>query len=359
MPVNSETFLKYQDDIFEAAPIGMAIVSLDGNVLKVNKAFCSTTGYSPSQLINKNFKWFTYPDDLELNVKQNKEVIRGKIPSHQMEKRYFHKDGHILHILLKVTSLKDEQGKPEYLLAQIVDITQSKSYENLLHGNIEKLIKANNEIDSFIYHASHDLKGPLATIHGLLNLKEAGVPADEIFDRMRSSIAKMDHAISVLSDYTVNNTLQISKEEINLNLYLKAIVSSLSKEALEKNIKVELDAPSIKVCLDVKRIQVILKHIIQNAIYYNDKKSGGYVVIRSNREPKNVLKITIEDNGPGMSDEVKSQAFNMFYRGNESSNGIGMGLYIVKEAICKLEGEINFITTPDEGTRFFITIPIC
>lgn len=114
---------------FEYAAIGMALVSPDGRWLKVNRALCEVVGYSEAELSSRTFQDITHPDDLEADLRQVRRMLAGEIQTYQMEKRYFHKQGHVIWILLNVSLVRNEAGEPLYFISQIQDISRRKEAE--------------------------------------------------------------------------------------------------------------------------------------------------------------------------------------------------------------------------------------
>ncbi|HSK66159.1 MAG TPA: PAS domain S-box protein, partial [Anaerolineales bacterium] len=123
---------------FEFAPIGIALVSLQGNWLKVNRSLCDLLGYTAEELYQKTFQEITHPEDLEADLNSMQPLIHGEINSYQMEKRYFHKAGHIVWVLLSVSLVKDSDGNPAYAISQIQDITQRKQAEDEISRRAEE-----------------------------------------------------------------------------------------------------------------------------------------------------------------------------------------------------------------------------
>ena len=117
---------------FENASIGMAIVSLDGHWLKVNPALCQIVGYSPEELLGLTFQDITHPDDLDLDISYVHQLLAGTISTYQLEKRYFHKQGHMVWILLVGSLVQDGQGNPLHFIAQIQEITARKEAQKTL-----------------------------------------------------------------------------------------------------------------------------------------------------------------------------------------------------------------------------------
>ena len=126
-------------DAFEAAAIGMALVALDGRWLRVNWALCQAVGYSEAELLTRTFQEITHPDDLDADLSQVKRLLDGQITSYQMEKRYFHKDGSTVWVLLSVSLARNEHGEPRYFVAQVQDVTQHKLSEAALKDSERKL----------------------------------------------------------------------------------------------------------------------------------------------------------------------------------------------------------------------------
>jgi PAS domain S-box-containing protein len=114
---------------FESAPIGMALVATDGHWLKVNHALCNLIGYTPDELMQKTFQDITHPEDLDEDMGHVHQMLAGEIHYYQMEKRYIHKDGHVVRVLLSVSLVRDDQGTPLYFISQIQDITERKTSE--------------------------------------------------------------------------------------------------------------------------------------------------------------------------------------------------------------------------------------
>jgi PAS domain S-box-containing protein len=117
---------------FEHAAIGMALVALDGKWLRVNRSVCEITGYSEAELLQRSFQDITHPDDLDLDLANVRKMLANEIDSYQMEKRYFHKNGAIIWVLLSVSLVRDEEGRPRFFISQIQDITSRKESERQL-----------------------------------------------------------------------------------------------------------------------------------------------------------------------------------------------------------------------------------
>ncbi len=121
---------------FDASAIGMALVALDGRWLKVNQSLCESIGYPEAELLTKTFQDITHPDDLENDLEHLKRLVNDEIPYYHIEKRYFHRDGYTVWVLLCVSMVRDARGYPLYFVSQIEDITERKLLEERLQVSL-------------------------------------------------------------------------------------------------------------------------------------------------------------------------------------------------------------------------------
>ena len=128
---------------FEAASIGMALMGLNGRWLKVNKVVCEMMGYPEQDLLKKKFQEITHPDDLQSEFLNLRRLLNGEIANYKMEKRYFHKDGHTLTILLSVSLVRNKKGLPAYFVSQLEDISLHKQDEEKLNKKVRELERFN------------------------------------------------------------------------------------------------------------------------------------------------------------------------------------------------------------------------
>jgi len=159
---------------FETSAIGMALVGLDGKWLKVNNSLCDIIGYSEEELMEKSFQDITYPEDLETGLDYMRRVISGEIPHYHMEKRYVHKDGRIIWILLSVSLVRGEDNQPLYFISQIEDITErkraeekAKKYTSQLESLNDRIRITMNELqerDQRLLDASEELRSSLSEV---------------------------------------------------------------------------------------------------------------------------------------------------------------------------------------------------
>jgi PAS domain S-box-containing protein len=135
---------------YNDAAIGMALVAPHGRWLSVNSALCEIVGYSEAELLNITFQAITHPEDLDTDLNYVQKILMGEIRTYQMEKRYFHKQGYIVWILLSVSLMRDPQGQPLYLIAQIQDITKQKLAQEALRESERRFHAIFNQTFQFM-----------------------------------------------------------------------------------------------------------------------------------------------------------------------------------------------------------------
>lgn len=233
--------------------------------------------------------------------------------------------------------------------------------EQALLDKNDELQKANKELDRFVYSASHDMRAPLSSLLGLLEivrLTNKETELTEYFDLMKNRILTMEGFIKEVTDYSRNARTEVSYEEVNLHSLVKDVIGGI--EFISSNAKTvaKIDIPeNMTSFCDVARMKVILNNLISNSIKYSDptKNENYYAVGMHMRDSELILSVT--DNGIGIQSDYQGRIFEMFYRATESSDGSGLGLYIVKETVHKLGGTITFESEYTKGSTFTVRLP--
>ena len=232
--------------------------------------------------------------------------------------------------------------------------------ENLSNLNNE-LTKTNAELDRFVYSASHDLRAPISSMLGLLNLcsyTEDMTEITEYLALLEKSVRRLDKFIQDILDYSRNTRLEARRDEINFRQMFEEIFEHHSymdnAKRIEKIIHIERKNAFFS---DMGRLSIIFNNLISNAIRYADHtKKNSYIEVTI-LIGKTTTSIEIKDNGLGIEQEHLPRIYEMFYRANEQLNGSGLGLYIVKETVDKLGGTIEITSKATVGTTINIFIP--
>lgn len=223
-----------------------------------------------------------------------------------------------------------------------------------------ELSKVNEELDRFVYSASHDIRAPLTSILGaatIAKLQDNKEEKDASLKMIEESAKKLDGFIRDIIDYSRNQRLELVPEKIDLASEIDSIIESLKYLDDVGQVKCYVECNQSHFTSDVRRLRVILKNIIANAFLYKDQsKEESYVRIDCKADTEKLV-IVISDNGLGMKKEILDHIFTMFYRGTTDSKGSGLGLYIAKENMDKMGGTIEVSSVLKEGTTFIVTIP--
>ena len=226
--------------------------------------------------------------------------------------------------------------------------------------NVE-LKTAYNELDKFVYSTSHDLRAPLASILGLINLikiEEDKTQHEYYLELMESCVDTLDTFVKNILYYYKGKRANIQNEQIIAEKLMMDIINELkflpNKESIQFNTLVKGNSEFYS---DSLNIRTIVSNLVSNAIKFQDpNKEENKIDIEIDADISTV-KINIKDNGVGIPESSKAKIFDMFFRSTYSGKGSGLGLYIVKETVDKLGGEISVNSTENEGTVFSVVVP--
>ncbi len=225
----------------------------------------------------------------------------------------------------------------------------------------ETLFKANMELDKFVYSVSHDLRAPLTSMGGIIELTMRRSQDEMVIKHMemlQKSAKKLDGFILDILDYSRNARTEIKKESIDFKEVVDEIVSNLKYMSITKEVDIKVNIKQVvNFTSDPTRLSIVLNNLISNAIRYQDKEACPPFVHIDIVCSAEEAQIKVTDNGIGISNEYHDKIFDMFYRVSSGSVGSGLGLYIVKEAIDKMDGQLTVESAVGKGSSFFISIP--
>jgi len=227
-----------------------------------------------------------------------------------------------------------------------------------LRNKVKELEKTNDELNRFIYSISHELRAPLVSVIGIVNLvKMEGLyhSSGEYWELIESCSNKLDYYIQKTLQYYKNNKNISDLSEIDFKKLIDEIIDLYSYTDKDTKFNLNISQP-VPFVGDSFRIEVILGNLVSNAIKYQKDSSHQKVVDINIEVTTYKVDISITDNGLGILNEHLEKIFTQFFK-TKNNKGSGLGLFIVKEALNKIDGKISVRSSLNQGTTFKITIP--
>jgi PAS domain S-box-containing protein len=373
---------------FDHSIVGLAVTSLEKGWIEVNDALCQTLGYTREDLTRMTWTELTHPDDLAPDLEQFNRMLAGEINSYAMDKRFIHKDGHLVYTRLAVSHVRKPDGSLDYVVAMVEDITDRKQVELELERHrehLEELIEtrtlelsiAKNAAESasrakstFLANMSHELRTPMSGVMGMVDMVLRRATDPQQIDWLNKSKRSAQHLLAVINDILDISKIEadcLTLETINFKFgeVLENLLNLLGHKAEEKQLKLLVDLepemPRMAFLGDPLRLGQILLNLVGNAIKFTDRGSITVRVRRLEDKPDNVLlRIEVADTGIGITPEDQQRLFTAFEQADGSMTrkygGTGLGLAITKRLVQMMSGEIGVESTPGQGSTFWLTV---
>lgn len=342
--------------VVDTTPNFIYVKNREGQYIFANKALAESYGTTVSEMLGKKDHDFNpYTEEVDTFLKENREILdsgepklirkeEGTIPS-SGQKRWFQ--------TIKVP-MEDEEGSLTQLLGVVTDITVHKELE-------DELQVKNEELNSFIYQVTHDLRTPLSSIIGLVDLAMIDPNSDEItklLDMIGKSARKLDENLLELLQYTKIKYRELQVTQIDPNLLISEVLQDLEHGEGFRNVSI-FRGSSIRNPFqsDPLLITSVVQNLVANAVNYRDPLRKSSEVKISVYDDRQGIEISVEDNGLGIPKDKQERIFNMFFRAHRSRPGSGLGLYIVQKALKKLKGEIKLESEEGVGSKFSVYLP--
>jgi PAS domain S-box-containing protein len=375
--------------ISELKGFAIFMMNKEGIILSWNLGCEMIKGFTSEEAIGKNYE-ILFPDFLrEVNLPQ-KETEYARIHGrYELENWRRHKSGDIFWAHVVLTKIVDDDGEFIGFVKITQDYSQRKNYEDelkkqkenlqkvneelkkakddLIASNAEILIQKNEELtrinqdlDLFVYTASHDLRNPISNLEGLLQLitEQASYNNKELkplFEMMNTSIEKLKKIIQELTEISKIQNSEADEDQFNaLNELIEEVRFSLKVLISRNKAKIDVD---IKSCSDIKfsakNLRSILYNLVSNSIKYASFERDPEILIKTTREDKFCVLI-IKDNGLGISKENQEKMFNKYKRFHDHVEGTGLGLYMIKRIVDNAGGKIEVESEEGIGSTFKI-----
>ena len=349
-------------DAFTHSPLGLALVSPEGAWMRVNEALCQIVGYTEAEMLATTFQAITHPDDLAGDLELLEKLRRGDIETYHLNKRYFHRAGHIVWIRLDVSMHRDPAtNQPRYFISQIQDISECRRAQELLRQAKEEAEAANHAKSEFLSRMSHELRTPLNAILGfgqLLELQDLGSAHNQ---SVQYVLTAGRHLLSLINEVLDLSSIESGKFALCLE---STPVSDLMSTTLELmrplaeeagiGLAVEYCPGAGNILADPRRLKQVLLNLIANAIKYN--RAGGKVTVRCGARDQK-LWIAVEDTGPGIAAADIERVFAPFGRlpATQEVPGTGLGLSLSRALTEAMGGTLTVAGQPGVGSTFTVT----
>ena len=365
--------------LFENAAVGLAQVSVDGRFVQINQTFCRLIGYDAETVLGAGFTFqqITHAEDLAEDLHQVQRLLAGEADTYGMEKRYRHRDGHVVWVDLWVRLQRDALGRPAYFISAVSDISQRKATEAALLEQSRALAQARDQAESgsraksaFLANMSHELRTPLNGILGMTGLALRRAQDDKQryqLETVEKSSLRLLALINDILDIAKIEADRLVLERIDFCLanVLEDLVATFHASAEAKGLALHFDTPNelarLPLLGDPLRLGQVLLNLVGNAVKFTEH---GGVQVRSRlqqREADQVwVRFEVADSGIGIRPEDQGRLFTAFEQADSSLTrkygGTGLGLVISKRLVTLMGGEIGLDSTPGQGSRFWFTV---
>jgi PAS domain S-box-containing protein len=336
--------------IFQTVAAGMVVISPFKNILQVNPAFCTFTGYSEEELLSSSMLDITPAEDSDKISAMYDDLFSLKSRSVDCERRYRRKDGTTVWGHVSVACIFGGDGRPAYAIALVQDISRRKALE-------EQLLQANRELDAFVHTVSHDLRSPLTPIIGyvqfILNQYASELPL-AVNEMLNDVLCQGERLHLMLEDLLMLATvgkvdpplMPVSGEEV-----LKEILMRFPPgQSGDGGVVTYSGLPDMLIS---KTLYLqILDNLVGNALHY----AGGRPVEVSGERSGAIVRLSVRDHGSGIPDKEKTSIFELFRRGSTGSklSGTGIGLAIVQKIARIHNGSAWVEDAPGGGSVFIV-----
>lgn len=330
---------------------GLIFINEHWRIRMVSDQFCRISGYSRGELLGSDLRKLTADNEAQRNAYRFfKALEEGKAVREEFQ--LLHKTEGLIYVRANGAPYFREQGGRTGSTVVYTDISFLKETER-------ELREAYNELDTFFYKASHDLRGPLASMMGVVSVgknESKNLEITRYFEMVETSVHRLDGTLKELIELARTRKGASKLGAVKIKELVNQVLTSLSTLPRYAKISFAKQLPdTLSVYTDKLLLQSVLHNLLQNAVNYSDRDQPVITIIARESGPS--VELMISDNGTGIPESVRPRIFEMFYRGHLDSSGPGLGLFIVKNALEKMNGTIRFECPEGKGTTFYVTLP--
>jgi len=389
--------------MFQMASVGIAQADVrTGQFLLVNHRVCQITGYSAAELLTLRVSELTHPEDRAHDWEAFQRVVRGEDPEYRLEKRYVRKDGTVVWVNVNMTVICDAEGRPVRTIATIEDVAERKRVEtqtrdlladvdtsrrvllsvvedekraqtalSQLNAELEQrvldrtaeLSAANQELDSFAYAVSHDLRAPLRAMSGfsvaILEDFGASLPdkARGFLSEIRLASQNMGQLIDGLLALSRSTRGELQRDRIDLSAMAERLCQELARTEPTRTVDWRVE-PRLTAWGDARMIEVVMRNLLGNAWKYTAGCAAPSVRVHAERKGGRLM-YCVTDNGAGFDMRHADRLFKPFQRLHRQDEfpGIGIGLATVQRVVHRHGGTLSATATMGQGATFRFHLP--
>lgn len=344
----------------DSAVHGIVLVAPDGRFIQANQAFCRMLGYTEEALLKTDFQTITYVDDLDADQALVQECLAGKRVSYQMEKRYVRKNGQLIWVMLAAAVVRNEQGKADYFVAQVIDMSEQKAAAEALEQARDAAQAADRAKSAFLAGMSHEVRTPLNGILGtqqLLGETALNTQQREYMDIISRSAKTLIEVIDNVLDFAKIEAGQIELEAapFNLSTLLHEVARHQADLATQNKVEIIVAYPAgtaQKFMGDPTRLRQIMHNLVQNAVKFTQAGTVWIeaLVVQHRDHETSEITLHVKDTGQGIEADRLDSLFDKL------ADGKGLGLNISQQLIHKMGGKLQVKSTPGKGSDFYFTI---
>lgn len=344
--------------------IGVWEWDMRNNKMYYSEASKIIHGYVDSEmdLIKRHWSEAIHPEDLEALQKAVKDHILNITPEYKSEHRIFFKDGSYKWILDfgKIVAY-DENNNPKTFIGTTIDITQRKEDEERLRQDLNVISNQNKKLTNFAHIVSHNLKEHAGNFESLLEFyhdAQSLESKDEIVTLLMTVSESLTKTIDNLREIvSKHSSSKLEIKPLRFNDYVNKVIDLLELDIVEKKVIIKnYVSDELMLYSNETYLESIILNLSSNALKYSHPDRQPIFVIDAKVTPTEII-ITLEDNGVGIDlEKYGSDIFGLYKTFHNNPNSEGIGLYLTKNQIEALGGEITVESTVDVGTKFIITI---
>ncbi len=359
---------------FDDAPIGAAVIGLDGRAIRVNSELSRMTGYTREEMEGTSFQAITHPDDVDMTLAQYRQLILGKLDQYQMDKRYVCKDGSMLWVSLSVRLVRGRDGEPLYALAMMEDISDRREAQAALRKQEAQMRNATKmeAIGRLAGGIAHDFNNQLTVVKGysemLLRELDPESSQHESVEEIRAAAQRAADLTNQLLVFGRKRALRA--EVLDLNQVLREMGGPLARmlgEDIELSTIVDPVLGAVKV--DRAQLQQMIVNLVVNARDAMDPPGRitietANVSIAPRQFPERpslsagpYAMLSVADTGKGMDEETRRNVFEPFYTTKPQGEGTGLGLAMVYGLVQSSNGHVEVESNPGAGSVFRVYLP--